>query len=129
MGLYDDPYSRFGYLDYQMWRAVRLVVDTGIHSEGWTRAQAVRYFEDNSALAEQNIDTEVDRYIAWPGQALSYMIGEMDIQRLRKKAQDRLGSRFDVKAFHAAVLEHGALPLAVLDQVVDRWIQDSRTGN
>jgi uncharacterized protein (DUF885 family) len=94
MGLYDDPYSKFGYLDFQMWRAVRLVVDTGMHSEGWTRAQAVRYFEDNSALSEQNIDTEVDRYIAWPGQALSYMIGELDIQRLRTKAEDALGSRF-----------------------------------
>jgi uncharacterized protein (DUF885 family) len=126
MGLYDNPYSRFGYLDYQMWRAVRLVVDTGIHSEGWTRAQAVRYFEDNSALTEQNINTEVDRYIAWPGQALSYMIGEIDIQGLRKKAEDELGSRFDIKAFHAAVLQHGALPLTILDQVVDRWIQDQR---
>ena len=128
MGLYDDPYSRFGYLDYQMWRAVRLVVDTGIHSEGWTRAQAVSYFEANSALAEQNIDTEVDRYIAWPGQALSYMIGQLDIQRLRKKAQDALGSRFDIKGFHAAVLEHGALPLTVLDQVMDRWIRDQQSG-
>jgi uncharacterized protein (DUF885 family) len=128
MGLYDDPYSRFGYLDYQMWRAVRLVVDTGIHSEGWTRAQAVRYFEDNSALAEQNINTEVDRYIAWPGQALSYMIGELDIRRLRKKAQGALGPQFDIRAFHAAVLEHGALPLTVLDRVMDRWIQDAQSG-
>ena len=126
MGLYDDPYSRFGYLDFQMWRAVRLVVDTGIHSEGWTRARAVRYFEDNSALSEQNIDTEVDRYIAWPGQALSYMIGELDIQRLRQKAEAELGPRFDIKSFHAALLEHGALPLTVLDQVVDRWIRDQR---
>jgi len=128
MGLYDDAYSRFGYLDFQMWRAVRLVVDTGIHSQGWTRAQAVRYFEDNSALSEQNIDTEVDRYIAWPGQALSYMIGELDIQRLRQKAESELGPRFDIKAFHAALLEHGALPLTVLDRVVDRWIQDQRSG-
>ena len=127
MGLYDNPYSKFGYLDFQMWRAVRLVVDTGIHSEGWTRAQAVSYFEANSALAEQNIDTEVDRYIAWPGQALSYMIGELDIQRLRKKAAGALGMRFDVKAFHAAVLEHGALPLTVLDQVIDRWIEDQQS--
>jgi uncharacterized protein (DUF885 family) len=126
MGLYDDPYSRFGYLDFQMWRAVRLVVDTGIHSEGWTRAQAVRYFEENSALSEQNINTEVDRYIAWPGQALSYMIGELDIQRLRQEAEGELGSRFDVKSFHAALLEHGALPLTVLDQVVDRWIEAQR---
>jgi uncharacterized protein (DUF885 family) len=128
MGLYSDPYSKFGYLDYQMWRAVRLVVDTGIHSEGWTRAQAVRYFEDNSALTEQNINTEVDRYIAWPGQALSYMIGELDIQRLRKKAEDALGPRFDIKAFHAAVLEHGALPLTVLDRVIDAWIREQQSG-
>ena len=88
----------------------------------------MRYFEDNSALAEQNIDTEVDRYIAWPGQALSYMIGELDIQRLRKNAADELGSRFDIKAFHAAILEHGAMPLTVRDKVVDRWIQDQRNG-
>ncbi|MFZ0498722.1 MAG: DUF885 domain-containing protein [Steroidobacteraceae bacterium] len=128
MGLYDDAYSRFGYLDFQMWRAVRLVVDTGIHSQGWTRAQAVRYFEENSALSEQNINTEVDRYIAWPGQALAYMIGEMDIQRLRQKAERELGSRFDIKAFHAAVLRHGALPLTVLDQVIDEWLQDQRRG-
>jgi len=126
MGLYDDPYSKFGYLDYQMWRAVRLVVDTGIHSEGWTRARAVRYFEENSALSEQNIDTEVDRYIAWPGQALSYMIGELDILRLRNKAEGALGSGFNIKSFHAAVLEHGALPLTVLDQVIDRWIDSQR---
>jgi uncharacterized protein (DUF885 family) len=128
MGLYDNPYAKFGYLDYQMWRAVRLVVDTGMHSEGWTRAQAVRYFEDNSALAEQNIDTEVDRYIAWPGQALSYMIGELDILRLRKQAKDELGPRFDIKGFHAAILQHGALPLTVLDQVVGRWTQEQRNG-
>ncbi len=127
MGLYKDPYSKFGYLDFQMWRAVRLVVDTGIHSEGWTRAQAVRYFEDNSALSEQNINTEVDRYIAWPGQSLSYMIGELDIQRLRQKAEDQLGARFDIKDFHAAVLKHGALPLAILDKVVDRWMRDQRS--
>jgi len=128
LGLYDNPYAKFGYLDYQMWRAVRLVVDTGMHSEGWTRARAVRYFEDNSALAEQNIDTEVDRYIAWPGQSLSYMIGEIDIERLRQKAKDELGPRFDIKGFHAAILEHGAMPLTVLDEVVDRWMEDERNG-
>ena len=128
MGLYDNPYSKFGYLDYQMWRAVRLVVDTGMHSEGWTRAQAVKYFEDNTALSVQNINTEVDRYIAWPGQALSYMIGEIEIQNLRKQAEQALGPKFDIKAFHAAVLEHGNLPLTVLKQVVDQWIQDSLTG-
>jgi len=128
MGLYNDPYSKFGYLDYQMWRAVRLVVDTGMHSEGWTRAQAIKYFEDNTALSVQNINTEVDRYIAWPGQALSYMIGEIEIQNLRKQAENALGSKFDIKAFHAAVLEHGNLPLTVLKQVVDQWIKDSLAG-
>ena len=97
-------------------------------AEGWTRAQAVRYFEDNSALAEQNIDTEVDRYLAWHGQALAYMLGEIDIQRLRQKAKDELGPRFDIKGFHAAILGHGAMPLTILDQVVDRWMQDRRNG-
>ena len=126
MGLYDTPYKKFGYLDYQMWRAVRLVVDTGIHSEGWTRAQAVKYFEDNTALTIQNINTEVDRYIAWPGQALSYMIGEIEIQKLRSQAEQTLGSKFDIKAFHAAVLEHGNVPLTVLQEIVDKWIQDER---
>ncbi len=128
MGLYNNPYSKFGYLDWQMWRAVRLVVDTGIHSEGWTRAQAVKYFEDNTALSIQNINTEVDRYIAWPGQALSYMIGEIEIHDLRKQAEKELGPKFDIKAFHAAVLEHGNLPLKVLKKVVDQWIQDSLAG-
>ena len=130
MGLYRDPYSKFGYLDYQMWRAVRLVVDTGIHSEGWTRARAVRYFQTHTALSEQNIDTEVDRYIAWPGQALSYMVGELDILRLRRKAEKALGPRFDIKAFHAALLEHGALPLAILNRVIGRWVrQQKREGS
>jgi uncharacterized protein (DUF885 family) len=122
MGLYDDPYSEFGYLDFQMWRAVRLVVDTGIHSQGWSRERAVKYFEDNTALSEQNINTEVDRYIAWPGQSLSYMIGEIQIQELRRAAEKELGPKFDVKAFHAAVLEHGALPLTELKNVVEEWI-------
>ena len=128
MGLYDDPYSEFGYLDFQMWRAVRLVVDTGIHSQGWSRDRAVKYFEDNTALSLQNINTEVDRYIAWPGQALSYMIGEIEIQDLRRKAEKELGPGFDLKEFHAAVLEHGALPLTVLRNVVERWIADARQG-
>lgn len=127
MGLYNNPYSEFGYLDFQMWRAVRLVVDTGIHSEGWSRAQAVQYFEQNTALSNQNIQTEVDRYIAWPGQALSYMIGEMDILSLRAKAEKALGPNFNIKEFHAAVLEHGALPLTILNQVVDRWISQQQS--
>lgn len=128
MGLYDNPYSKFGYLDWQMWRAVRLVVDTGIHSEGWTRARAVRYFEDNTALSTQNINTEVDRYIAWPGQALSYMIGQMDILQLRGKAERALGAKFDIKDFDAAILEHGAMPLTILNKVMAHWIRDRMEG-
>ncbi len=128
MGLYPDPYSEFGYLDWQMWRAVRLVVDTGIHSEGWSRERAVKYFEDNTALSLQNINTEVDRYIAWPGQALSYMIGEIEIQKLRRQAERELGPNFSLKEFHAAVLEHGALPIAVLRNVIETWIANTRQG-
>ncbi len=128
MGLYDNPYSRFGYLDWQMWRAVRLVVDTGIHSEGWSRAQAVSYFRSNTALSLQNINTEVDRYIAWPGQALSYRIGQRDILELRTKAEQALGPRFDIKDFHAAILEHGAMPLSILNEVMYRWIRDRKAG-
>jgi uncharacterized protein (DUF885 family) len=123
MGLYDNPYKRFGALSYQMWRAVRLVVDTGIHRYGMTRAQAVDLLRENTALAQQNIDTEVDRYIAWPGQALSYMIGELKIQQLRANAEARLGERFDIKAFHDVVLYGGTLPLDVLQTVVDGWTQ------
>lgn len=122
MGLYDNPYSRFGYLDYQMWRAVRLVVDTGLHEYGWSRARAIRYFEDHTALSEQNIETEVDRYIAWPGQALSYMVGEIRIQNLRKRAETALGSHFDLRGFHDVVLENGAIPLDELSKLVERWI-------
>ncbi len=128
MGLYDNPYSKFGYLDWQMWRAVRLVVDTGIHSEGWSRAQAVRYFEQNTALSTQNINTEVDRYIAWPGQALSYMIGQRDILGLRRKAEQALGQRFDIKDFNAAILEHGAMPLSILNEIMYRWIRERKEG-
>ena len=128
MGLYGDPYSEFGYLDWQMWRAVRLVVDTGIHSEGWSRERAVKYFEDNTALSLQNINTEVDRYIAWPGQALSYMIGEIEIQKLRRQAERELGPDFKLKEFHAAVLEHGALPITVLKSAIETWIADARPG-
>jgi len=122
MGLYDDPYKRFGALSYQMWRAVRLVVDTGIHRYGMTRAQAVAMLEENTALTGQNIGTEVDRYIAWPGQALSYMIGEIEIERLRGQAEHRLGARFDIRQFHDVVLGSGSLPLDVLGRVVDDWI-------
>ncbi len=122
MGLYATPYEQFGALSYQSWRAVRLVVDTGIHNFGWTRQQAVNYMKANTALTDQNINTEVDRYIAWPGQALSYMIGELTILKLREEARQALGSRFDIKAFNDEILAGGSLPMDVLMQAVRRWI-------
>ncbi len=128
MGLYDDPYAKFGYLNYQMWRAVRLVADTGIHAYGWTRAQAVKYMQDNTALADQNIATEVDRYIVWPGQALSYMIGEQTILKLRAEARQKLGDKYTLKDFDDVVLGQGSLPMAVLTDVVHRWIANTLAG-
>ncbi|MGH8216798.1 MAG: DUF885 domain-containing protein [Rhodanobacteraceae bacterium] len=129
MGLYDkDPYSKFGYLNYQMWRAVRLVVDTGIHEDGWTREQAVKYMQDNTALADQNIATEVDRYIVWPGQALSYMIGEQTILSLRDEAKQKLGDKYNLKNFDDVVLGQGSLPMAILKEVVNRWIDNTLAG-
>lgn len=129
MGLFDeDPYSKFGYLNYQMWRAVRLVVDTGIHQDGWTRAQAVKYMQDNTALSNQNIATEVDRYIVWPGQALSYMIGEQAILQLREEAKRKLEDKYDLKNFDDVVLGQGSLPMAVLKEVVNKWIDNTLAG-
>lgn len=128
MGFYKDPYSRFGYLSAQMWRAVRLVVDTGIHSMGWTREQAIRYFAENSGQPEQNVVVEVDRYIVWPGQALGYKIGQLRIIALRREAERELGSRFDVRAFHDLVLGEGALPLGLLEQRVHAWIAEQKKG-
>jgi uncharacterized protein (DUF885 family) len=128
MGMYDDPYDKFGYLTYQMWRACRLVVDTGIHSEGWTREQAVAYLHDNTALADHEIDTEVDRYIAWPGQALSYYLGMMAIEKARAKAEKALGAKFNIRAFHDAVLELGSVPLPVLTAHIDQFIAGGGKG-
>jgi uncharacterized protein (DUF885 family) len=122
LGLYTDPYSAFGALASEMWRAVRLVVDTGLHAKGWTRDQAMDYFRANTAMGEPDIAAEVDRYIAWPGQALAYKVGELKIQELRRRAQAALGPRFDVRAFHAEVVESGSLPLVVLEAKIDRWI-------
>lgn len=128
MGLYTDAYSKFGYLNYQMWRAVRLVVDTGIHAYGWNRDKAIKYMQDNTALANQNITTEVDRYIVWPGQALSYMIGEQTILKLRAEAKKKLGDKYSLKDFNDVVLGQGSLPMAVLTDVVHRWIDNTLAG-
>ena len=128
MGLYSDPYSRFGELTYQMWRAVRLVVDTGMHSKHWTRDQAIKYFMDNAPKAELDIVNEIDRYIAWPGQALAYKIGELKIHELRAKAHEQLGARFDLRAFHDVVLGSGPLPLDILERNVNDWIAEEKKG-
>jgi uncharacterized protein (DUF885 family) len=126
MGLYSDPYSKFGQLTYDMWRAVRLVVDTGIHAEHWTREQAIQYFMDNAPKARLDIVNEVDRYIAWPGQALAYKIGELKIQGLRTRAHQQLGAKFDLKAFHDVVLGSGPLPLDILEHNVNQWIVEQK---
>ncbi len=123
MGLYQDPYSKFGQLTYDMWRAVRLVVDTGIHAKKWTRQQAIDYFKANAAKSEADIVNEVDRYIAWPGQALAYKIGQLRILDLRREAQAALGDRFDIRAFHDTVLSTGAVPLDVLTKRIEAWVE------
>lgn len=122
VGLYTDIYSEYGRLQNEMWRAVRLVVDTGVHSKRWTRDQMIAYFHDHTAMDEQNIQTEVDRYISWPAQALSYKLGQMKIVELRERAQRQLGSKFDIRAFHDAILDSGPLPLDILDQKITTWL-------
>jgi uncharacterized protein (DUF885 family) len=122
MGLYDTPARQMGRLSYEMWRASRLVVDTGIHAKGWTKARAVEFMLDNTALSAANIDAEVNRYITWPGQALAYKVGELKIRELRTRAEEALGAEFDLRAFHDAVLENGAIPLNVLEERIDLWI-------
>lgn len=127
MGLYKTPYEHFGRLTYEMWRACRLVVDTGMHYKGWTREQAEACFFENSALAPANIKTEVDRYMSWPGQALAYKIGELKIVELRERAEDALGDDFSIRDFHDAVLLDGGVSLAILEEKIDRWIASEKS--
>jgi uncharacterized protein (DUF885 family) len=126
MGFYADPYSRFGQLTYEMWRACRLVVDTGMHAFGWSREQAIDLMKENTAKTENDIIVEVDRYIVWPGQALAYMIGSLKIKELRAKASKELGARFDVRKFHNAVLDDGPWPLDLLDERMTAWIAEQK---
>jgi len=120
--LYQDPYSRYGQLVYDMWRAVRLVVDTGIHYFGWDRQKAIDYFLDNAAKTETDIVNEIDRYIGWPGQALAYKMGQMKMLELRREAETALGEAFDIRAFHDHLLGAGAIPLDVLESRMDEWL-------
>ncbi len=122
LGVYETPYDYFGYLQNELWRAIRLVTDTGLHSKNWTREQVIQYMLDNSAESKTQSTAEAERYVAWPGQALAYKIGELKIQQLRKRAQDALGSKFDIREFHAEVLKDGSVPLDVLEAKIDRWI-------
>lgn len=123
MGFYQDPYSDFGRLTYEMWRAARLVVDTGMHTMGWSRQQAIDFLASNTALSMHNVTTEIDRYISWPAQALSYKLGELTIKKLRKEAQQQLGHDFDLREFHDVVLRNGSVPLSILEQQVASYIQ------
>jgi uncharacterized protein (DUF885 family) len=122
MGIYKTPYEEFGRETYEMWRAARLVIDTGVHHKGWTRAQAIDYLASRTALSRHEVETEVDRYISWPGQALSYKLGEMKIVELRARAEKELGTKFDLRAFHDAILAEGSVPLPLLEQRIDAWI-------
>ena len=128
MDIYETPYDHFGRLSYEMWRAVRLVVDTGMHYRGWTRDEALQYLADNTALSLQNVRTEIDRYISWPGQALAYKMGELKFLELRARATEALGEDFDIRDFHDAVLINGGVPLDMLDGAVDRYVNSVRTG-
>ncbi|KXJ57226.1 MAG: hypothetical protein AXW17_13060, partial [Colwellia sp. Phe_37] len=127
MGFYQNPYSDFGRLTYEAWRACRLVVDTGIHAKGWTRQQAIDYLAENTALSMADVIGQIDRYITWPAQALSYKIGEIKIRQLRAKAEQALGSKFDIRAFHDQMLKNGSLPMALLEELTMDWIKQQKT--
>jgi uncharacterized protein (DUF885 family) len=122
VGKYQDPYSEYGRLENEMWRDIRLVVDTGVHAEHWSRDQMIEYFHKYTAMDEPNIETEVDRYVGWPGQALAYKLGQLEILKLREEARQKLGAKFDIRAFHDEVLGNGPLPLDVLQTQVEAWI-------
>ena len=126
MGVYQTPYDHFGRLSYEMWRACRLVIDTGLHAKGWTRQQAIDYLASNTALSLHNVQTEVDRYISWPGQALAYKMGELTIWELRAKAERELGAKFDIREFHDAILVGGGLPLEMLRARIDGYIAEAK---
>ena len=128
LGLYTDPYSKFGQLTYEMWRAIRLVVDTGMHSFGWSRQQAIDYFKANAGKSEHDIEVEIDRYIVWPGQALAYKVGELKIKELRAFATRELGPKFDVRLFHDEILRNGAVPLSVLEAQIKAWVAEKKKG-
>jgi uncharacterized protein (DUF885 family) len=123
LGLYRDPYSKFGRLSFEIHRACRLVVDTGMHAMGWSREKAITYLKENSGLSESFIEAEIDRYIAWPAQALAYKIGELKIKELRAKAEKVLGPKFDIRKFHNALIDDGPVPLDVLERRIEDWIK------
>jgi prolyl oligopeptidase len=125
--MYRDNYSKYGQLTYEMWRAIRLVVDTGIHAFGWSREQAINFFKDNSAKTINDISVEIDRYIAWPGQALAYKTGELKFKELKNKAKNVLAEKFDIRQFHDLVLSEGAVPLSVLQKMVDDWLEKNNS--
>lgn len=129
MNIYETPYDHFGRLSYEMWRAVRLVVDTGIHYKGWSREQAQNFLADNTALSLHNVRTEIDRYISWPGQALAYKMGELKILQLRGRAEQELGDKFDIRDFHDAILMTGGVPLDMLEQEIERFIKDVKSSD
>ena len=127
VGFYQDPYSDYGRLEADIWRAIRLVVDTGVHSKHWSREMMIDYFRQHSGIDETNIQAETDRYIAWPAQALGYKIGQLKLIALRVKAQEALGPKFDIRAFHDEILDSGALPMDMLEERVNTWITQQKS--